>query len=92
MDNWEQTANLSGHRGLVLALACYADRLISGSDDRCIRIWRLGTWECERILTGHNGGVVGVCVVHGKPRGSRPALPLARSRMFVPLRIGSSHS
>ena len=49
----------------VLALACYGDRLISGSDDRCIRVWRLGTWDCERILTGHNGGVVGVCIVDG---------------------------
>ena len=25
----------------------------------------MGTWECERILTGHNGGVVGVCIVQG---------------------------
>ena len=65
MDTWEQTAVLSGHRGLVLALACYGDRLISASDDRCIRVWRIGAWECERILTGHNGGVVGVCIVHG---------------------------
>jgi WD40 repeat protein len=30
-------------------------------------VWRLGTWECERTLTGHNGGVVGVCIVHGTP-------------------------
>ena len=67
MDTWEQCGVLSGHRGLVLALACYGDRLISGSDDRCIRVWRMGTWECERILTGHNGGVVGVCIVHGVP-------------------------
>ena len=65
MDTWEQTSTLSGHRGLVLALAAYGDRLISGSDDRCIRVWRMGTWECERILTGHNGGVVGVCIVQG---------------------------
>jgi WD40 repeat protein len=65
MDTWEQTCTLSGHRGLVLALACYGDRLISGSDDRCIRVWRMGVWECERVLTGHNGGVVGVCIVHG---------------------------
>ena len=28
-------------------------------------MWRLGTWECERVLTGHNGGVVGVCVANG---------------------------
>ena len=65
MDTWEQTGTLSGHRGLVLALACYGDRLISGSDDRCIRVWRLGSCECERTLTGHNGGVVGVCIVRG---------------------------
>ena len=65
MDSWEQIATLSGHRGLVLALATHNDRLVSGSDDRCIRVWRMGSWECERILTGHNGGVVGVCIVQG---------------------------
>jgi WD40 repeat protein len=110
MDSWEQTGTLSGHRGLVLALACYGEKLFSGSDDRyepgllvvaealparpqrsprarlidhadltphpypssmcvalrrCIRVWRMGTWECERVLTGHNGGVVGVCIVQG---------------------------
>ena len=75
MDTWLQVTTLSGHRGLVLALACHGDRLISGSDDRCLRVWRLGSWECERTLvgswecertlTGHNGGVVGVCIVHG---------------------------
>ena len=52
-------------RGLVLALAVYKDRLISGSDDRCIRVWRAGSWECERVLTGHDGGVVGICFVQG---------------------------
>lgn len=65
MDSWEQIATLSGHRGLVLALATQGDKLVSGSDDRCIRVWRIGTWECERVLTGHNGGVVGVAVLHG---------------------------
>ena len=65
MDTWAQTAALSGHRGLVLALAVFRDRLISGSDDRCIRVWRMHSWECERVLTGHNGGVVGVCIVGG---------------------------
>lgn len=103
MEDWEQVGILSGHRGLVLALAVYQsrgtrrhvslsawpghgttslplpaanaplalsprrykDRLISGSDDRCIRVWRMGSWECERTLTGHNGGVVGVCFIQG---------------------------
>ena len=76
MEDWEQIGILSGHRGLVLALAVYKDRLISGSDDRCIRVWRMGSagqshrgdWECERTLTGHNGGVVGVCFMMGAPR------------------------
>lgn len=82
MDTWEQTGVLSGHRGLVLALACYGDRLISGSDDRCIRVWRLGSWDCERILSGHNGGVVGVCIVHGAPS-ARPAAARRRARVRV---------
>jgi len=65
MDTWDLITTLSGHRGLVLALAVYKDRLISGSDDRCIRVWRAGSWECERVLTGHDGGVVGICFVQG---------------------------
>ena len=153
MEDWEQIGILSGHRGLVLALAVYKDRLISGpggswkvpscrchsppaaatallplpqlttaaswgglskffsggghsgpngrlrrgrearpkslilrlpalgSDDRCIRVWRMGSagasqrgdWECERTLTGHNGGVVGVCFIQGAPPPRRPA-------------------
>ena len=32
-----------------------------------------GDWECERTLTGHNGGVVGVCFIQGVPPPSRPA-------------------
>ena len=34
MEDWEQIGILSGHRGLVLALAVYKDRLISGSGGR----------------------------------------------------------
>ena len=85
MDTWEQTGTLSGHRGLVLALACYGDRLISGSDDRCIRVWRLGTWECERTLTGHNGGVVGACspLTHDLHPHPRPH-PRPRPRPHLP--------
>ena len=75
MDTWEQTVVLSGHRGLVLALACFGDRLISGSDDRCIRVWRMGSWECERILTGHNGGIVGVCCLGGARAAALPPPP-----------------
>ena len=142
MEDWEQIGILSGHRGLVLALAVYKDRLISGlgsrwnsppggatahhrgrlgqalqvsgcgrsrpkgrlrcgrearlkspilrftatgSDDRCIRVWRMGSagasqrgdWECERTLTGHNGGVVGVCFIQGVPPPRAPRRPAA---------------
>ena len=56
MDSWEQTGVLSGHRGLVLALACFGDRLISGSDDRCIRVWRMGT--TITILNGPRGSKI----------------------------------
>ena len=40
MDDWEQIGILSGHRGLVLALAVYKDRLISGSGSR----WNMPSW------------------------------------------------
>jgi len=93
MEEWEQIGILSGHRGLVLALAVYKDRLISGSDDRCIRVWRMGSagapqrgdWECERTLTGHNGGVVGVCFIQGAPP-RRPAAPPPRRPAAPPPR------
>jgi len=99
MEDWEQIGILSGHRGLVLALAVYKDRLISGSDDRCIRVWRMGSagapqrgdWECERTLTGHNGGVVGVCFIQGAPTPAappprRPAAPPPRRPAAPPPR------
>ena len=57
----------------------------TGSDDRCIRVWRMGSagasqrgdWECERTLTGHNGGVVGVCFIQGVPPPRAPRRPAA---------------
>ena len=36
-----------------------------------------GDWECERTLTGHNGGVVGVCFIQGVPPPRAPRRPAA---------------
>ena len=43
MEDWEQIGILSGHRGLVLALAVYKDRLISGSGGS----WKVPSCRCH---------------------------------------------
>jgi WD40 repeat protein len=45
-------------------LAAHGDKLISGSDDRTIKVWRTDTWTCERTLEGHTAAVAAL-VVHG---------------------------
>jgi WD40 repeat protein len=37
----------------VMSVCVTADKLISGSEDRTIRIWSLATGVCEQTLTGH---------------------------------------
>jgi WD40 repeat protein len=57
-------AVLEGHGDWVSCAAVTAGgaaRLVSGSWDRTLRVWRLGPapaqWRCERTLTGHEGAV-----------------------------------
>ena len=37
-------------------------KIISGSNDRTIKIWNMSTGECEQTLKGHDGWVTSVCV------------------------------
>ena len=39
------------------------DRVVSGSSDRMLSIWRVSVGVCERVLGGHNGTVWSVCTV-----------------------------
>jgi U3 small nucleolar RNA-associated protein 13 len=68
--NCEET--LSGHQDTVLALAvtqvhgCWI--AVSGSKDKCLRLWLLGAQRCLAIGQGHIGDVTAVrCAAKGLP-------------------------
>lgn len=52
-------ALLLGHAHNVCALDTSADVdfVVSGSWDGSARVWRIGKWECEALLEGHDGSV-----------------------------------
>ena len=52
-------ALLLGHAHNVCALdTCPdGDYVVSGSWDSTARVWRIGKWECEALLEGHEGSV-----------------------------------
>jgi WD40 repeat protein len=53
-----------GHSGAVTALAPLpGGRVVSGSDDRSLRVWDLATGETARTLEGHSGGVHAVAAL-----------------------------
>jgi WD40 repeat protein len=55
--NYQEVGVLSGHSGVVFCLQALPDgRIVSGSDDKTIRIWSKspdGGWESE-VLNGHS--------------------------------------
>lgn len=61
-------ALMLGHSHNVCALDSYldCDFIVSGSWDGSARVWRVGKWECEAILEGHNGSVWTVLVYDQK--------------------------
>lgn len=48
----EAGAVLTGHAAAVraVAVASGAGTLVSASEDKSVRLWGLGTWECFRVL------------------------------------------
>ncbi|CAK0799537.1 unnamed protein product [Prorocentrum cordatum] len=60
--SWAVAAVCEGHSQPVWA-ACYLHQVhkcASGGEDHCVRIWSADTWECERVLCGHEGRVAGL--------------------------------
>ena len=57
---------LEGHTGQVEAVAVAEGRVISGSEDRTLRVWDLASGECQRTLEGHTGPVRAVAVAEGR--------------------------
>ncbi|AKG20878.1 WD40 repeat domain-containing protein [Calothrix sp. 336/3] len=59
---------LMGHSHIVTALAMSSDRqiLVSGSKDKMIKIWHLGSGELLKTLPGH---IDGVCAIALSPNG-----------------------
>ncbi len=70
--NWEPPAclmNLTGHQGHVNSVACSADgrTIVSGSDDKMVKVWDAETGACRQTLTGHQGDVHSVaCSADGR--------------------------
>jgi serine/threonine protein kinase/DNA-binding beta-propeller fold protein YncE len=59
-----ETRLLTGHIGAVHSLSVTADGkyVVSGSDDKTVRVWDLATGQEVRRLTGHQGPVYSVAV------------------------------
>lgn len=51
--------SMEGHRGSVFCTAITADgnKVVSGSHDRTMRLWSVGTGQCERVFEGHRAAV-----------------------------------
>lgn len=57
-NTFEPAASLVGHTQAVVSLVSGADRLYSGSMDKTIRVWDLGTFQCLQTLRDHTSVVM----------------------------------
>jgi len=55
---FEPAASLSGHSGPVITLLFIGNHLYSGSTDKSIRIWDIGSGQCLQTLEGHSDVVM----------------------------------
>ncbi|KAF9346120.1 hypothetical protein BGX26_002396, partial [Mortierella sp. AD094] len=60
--NWKRMRTLSGHSKVVgsLSFSVAGDHIISGSDDKTVRLWNVDTSDCTRTLLGHTDAVKSV--------------------------------
>ncbi|KAK3810331.1 MAG: WD40-repeat-containing domain protein [Benniella sp.] len=60
--NWKKIQTLNGHDGRVTGVVYSpkGDHIVSGSQDKTIRLWKLDTGFCLRTLSGHTGEVTSV--------------------------------
>jgi len=65
----ERLRAFHGHGGPVWCLEFdeEADRLVSGSYDKTLKIWELGSGRCLRTLRGHDGWVSCLGLLRGEP-------------------------
>jgi hypothetical protein len=59
----ECVATLSGHSGPVSAVVTMGGLAVSGAADGTLRVWRISTGACVRVLRGHTSGVMAVVSV-----------------------------
>lgn len=62
--------SLSGHSNRIRALDISNDGLtiVTGSDDRTVRLWNTNTWKQIRAMSGHGGGVNSVAASNATGR------------------------
>ena len=62
---YQNLKTLKGHRSSVLSVAITPDGqyIVSGSDDKTIKIWDINTGECLKILEGHTDSVRSVAII-----------------------------
>ncbi|CAI8037938.1 p21-activated protein kinase-interacting protein 1-like [Geodia barretti] len=73
-----EIGSLVHHEGSITWLEFSGDQMYSASEDGNIAVWRTGTWECTKTLTGHKGPVKCLCV---HPSG-KLALSVGRDRIL----------
>ena len=62
-----RVAHVSGHNDEILDLAFTAqgDRLLSGSEDRTVRVWDMRSGAVETVFSGHSAGLNKLIVLPG---------------------------
>ena len=60
--------NLRGHSAAVSAITAFNTTLVSGSEDRTIRLWNMPSARCLRVFEGHTAPIRHLVVTHDGKR------------------------